>query len=455
MAQRDTIRDRVEYMRTQHPELDAFCREAREEPFFVKNLENVQGDERDVIFISVGYGRDAGGYMAQSFGPVSASGGERRLNVLFTRARQTCRVFSSIRHGDIRLDATKHQGPRVLKRFLKFAETGELDVPLLSDREMDSPFEEAVAAALGSHGYRVAPQVGSSGFRIDLAVHDPDDEGRFLLAVECDGARYHSSSWARERDRLRQAVLEDKGWRFHRIWSTDWFYNRDVELRKLLEAVEDARAHPGSTAVSTRMQPRSPVEREARALEPEIERVRYREASFVVHESLPLHEAPLAIVARYVVQIVEVEGPVHLDEVGRRLSRLWGYKRAGRRIQDSVRRAVSVAVRSGSLRYSGTSSGAFLEPGVGAAVTVRDRSRVNSATLRRVDMLPPVELSQSIFRVVERSIGITERELAVEVARAFGFKSTSADMRACVTENARRLVTEGRLSVEGSEYRLP
>ena len=455
VAQRDTIRDRVEYMRTEHPELDAFCREAREEPFFVKNLENVQGDERDVIFISIGYGRDSGGYMAQSFGPVSASGGERRLNVLFTRARQTCRVFSSIRHGDIRLDATKHQGPRVLKRFLKFAETGELDVPLLSDREMDSPFEEAVAAALRSHGYRVAPQVGSSGFRIDLAVHDPDDEGRFLLAVECDGARYHSSSWARERDRLRQAVLEQKGWRFHRIWSTDWFYNRDVELRKLLEAVKDARTHPGSTGVYARTQARPPVEREARALEPEIERVPYQEASFVVYESVPLHEAPLAAVARYVVRIVEIEGPVHLDEVGRRLSRLWGYKRAGSRIQDSVRRAVSAAARSGSLRYSGGSDGAFLEPGAGAAVTVRDRSRVKSATLRRVEMLPPVELSQSIVQVVERSIGITERELAIEVARAFGFKSTSADMRTCVTENARRLVTEGRLSVEGSEYRLP
>jgi len=454
VAQRDTIRDRVEYMRTQHPELDAFCREAREEPFFVKNLENVQGDERDVIFISIGYGRDASGYMAQSFGPVSASGGERRLNVLFTRARQTCRVFSSIRHGDIRLDATRHNGPRVLKRFLKFAETGELDVPLLTGRDMDSPFEEAVAMALQSHGYRVAAQVGSSGFRIDLAVHDPDDEGRFLLAVECDGARYHSSSWARERDRLRQAVLEDKGWRFHRIWSTDWFYNRDFELRKLLKAVEEARAQGASTAVSTRGQQRPPVEREARVLEPEIERVPYREASFVVHQSLPLHEAPLAIVARYVVQIVEIEGPVHLDEVGRRLSRLWGYKRAGRRIQDSVHRAVSVAVRGGSLRYSGTSAGAFLEAGAGAAVTVRDRSRVKSATLRRVEMLPPVELSQSIVQVVERSIGITERELAIEVARAFGFKSTSADMRKCVAENARRLVSEGHLSVQGSEYRL-
>lgn len=187
-------------------------------------------------------------------------------------------------------------------------------------------------------------------------------EGRFLLAVECDGARYHSSSWARERDRLRQAVLEQKGWTFHRIWSTDWFYNRDVELRKLLEAVEQARTVRDPMPAPATDRTRPPVEREVRALEPEIERVPYREASLAIHEILPLHEVPRATVARYVVQIVEVEGPVHLEEVGRRLSRLWGYKCAGSRIQDSVRRAVSVAVRSGSLRYSGTSAGAFLEP---------------------------------------------------------------------------------------------
>ena len=147
-----------------------------------------------MIFISIGYGKDAQGYMSQSFGPVSAEGGERRLNVLFTRAKRQCRVSSSIRHGDIRLDATRHRGPKVLKRFLKFAETGDLDIPVLTGAGPDSPFEEAVAKAVQNHGYRVAGQVGSSGFLIDLAVYDPDDEGRFLLAIECDGARYHSSA---------------------------------------------------------------------------------------------------------------------------------------------------------------------------------------------------------------------------------------------------------------------
>ena len=459
VAQRDTIRDRVEYLRTQHPELDAFCREAHEEPFFVKNLENVQGDERDVIFISIGYGRDAGGYMAQSFGPVSASGGERRLNVLFTRARQTCRVFSSIRHGDIRLDATRHDGPRVLKRFLKFAETGELDVPLLTERDMDSPFEEAVARALQSHGYRVAAQVGSSGFRIDLAVHDPDDEGRFLLAVECDGARYHSSSWARERDRLRQAVLEQKGWRFHRIWSTDWFYNRDVELRKLLEAVERARSSRGlqNSGTQSTAAPRPPVERTARPPAPEARPVAYREASFEIPEAarFELHEAPLASLVRHAARIVEVEGPVHQEEVGRRLSRLWGYKRAGGRIQAVTDQAVSASLRSGSLRYCEPEEAPFLvATAADGALVVRDRSGVQSGSLRKVHMIPPPEVQLAILKAVERNIGISVPDCAVEVARAFGFKSTSSDMRACVARNAERLVAQGRLSLIEDQLRL-
>ena len=457
VAQRDTIRDRIEFMRTEHPELDAFCREAEDEPFFVKNLENVQGDERDVIFISVGYGKDASGYMSMSFGPVSGSGGERRLNVLFTRARQTCRVFSSIRHGDIRLDATRHDGPRVLKRFLKFAETGELDVPLLTGGEMDSPFEEAVAKALQGHGYRVAAQVGSSGFLIDLAVYDPDDEGRFLLAVECDGARYHSSSWARERDRLRQAVLEQKGWKLHRIWSTDWFYNRDVEVRKLLEAIERARLSRGSKSVPARARQRPPVEREARSVDQEPERVLYQEAAFAVPDAgvFEFHEAPLETVARHVVRIVGIEGPIHVEEVGRRLSRLWGYKRAGSRIQARTDEAVAAAVMADLLRYCEPEGDLFLELAQGGApLAVRDRGKVSSPSLRKVNMLPPSEVRAAILQAVERNIGIGVAECAVEVARAFGFKSTSADMRGCVAENAEQLVAEGCLSVLDRQLRL-
>jgi very-short-patch-repair endonuclease len=243
-VQRDAIGDLLEFKRRSDDALDVFVREGKAEDVFVKNLENVQGDERDVIFVSVGYGpRVAGGRLdSMGFGPVSAEGGERRLNVLFTRARSRCEIFVSFAASDIDLDRAKGEGPRILKRFLQYAETGILEERVSTSEDADSPFEETVAAVIEGLDYKVDKQVGSAGFKIDLAVRHPDQPGRYMLAVECDGATYHSALWARERDRLRQEVLKNMGWRFHRIWSTDWFYRRGAAIQKLKSALEDAQA---------------------------------------------------------------------------------------------------------------------------------------------------------------------------------------------------------------------
>ncbi|SFK17267.1 DUF4011 domain-containing protein [Methylocapsa palsarum] len=243
-VQRNLIADRIEARRRGDPVLDAFLRDGGREEAFVKNLENVQGDEREVILISICYGpRDAGQPLdSMAFGPISTEGGERRVNVLFTRARTRCEVFVSFGSGDINLERATGEGPRVLKRFLHFAETGILEQPVSATQEFDSPFEATVAAAIENMGYKVDPQVGSAGFKIDLAVRDPSDPGRYMLAVECDGATYHSALWARERDRLRQQVLEGMGWRIYRIWSTDWFYRRGEQLEKLKAALDAAKA---------------------------------------------------------------------------------------------------------------------------------------------------------------------------------------------------------------------
>ena len=239
----DMISDMIDNERKKHPKLDNFFSDTKNEAFFVKNIENVQGDERDAIFISICYGRDFDGKMYQNFGPISQQGGERRLNVLFTRAKKRCRVFSSIKHTDINqaeYTGQSNSGRMILRKFLKYAETGEMDIPDPTNGEAESPFEEDVLYFLQQKGYIVKAQVGSKGFRIDLAVCCPNNKNQFLLAIECDGARYHSSHWARDRDRLRQEILEQHGWKFHRIWSTDWFENRQKEEVRLLEAIRKA-----------------------------------------------------------------------------------------------------------------------------------------------------------------------------------------------------------------------
>jgi len=251
VAQRDAIEDALR-QRGLSAEVEAFA--PKGERLFIKNLEAVQGDERDVIFISIGYGKDAEGRMTQGFGPLSQDGGERRLNVLISRARQQCVVFSSITAGDIHADV-KPRGTRMLRDFLDFAATGKIAAGQDNGAEFDSPFEEAVAIAIRRNGYEVVPQVGVSGFRIDLGVLDPEKRGRFVLGIECDGAAYHSSRSARDRDRLRQEVLEGLGWRLHRIWSSDWFRNPDREVQRLLSAIKQALANSLSKPDLVEMSP--------------------------------------------------------------------------------------------------------------------------------------------------------------------------------------------------------
>ncbi|EJL90176.1 DUF4011 domain-containing anti-phage protein Hhe [Pantoea sp. GM01] len=228
--------------------IDEMCREdaqvsvaidrlrAKSDALFVKNLENVQGDERDVIFISFTYGPgEVDGKVYQRFGPINSDVGWRRLNVLFTRSKKRMHVFSSMRSEDVLLNETSKRGVQALRGFLHFAEKGNIDgLGQSTGKAPDSDFEVAVINALEHAGFCCEPQVGVAGFFIDIAVRDPGKQGHYLMGIECDGATYHSAKSARDRDRLRQDVLEGLGWRIRRIWSTDWFSNPNEILDPII-----------------------------------------------------------------------------------------------------------------------------------------------------------------------------------------------------------------------------
>jgi superfamily I DNA and/or RNA helicase/very-short-patch-repair endonuclease len=219
-----------------HPEIEHRIAEHGSERLFVKNLENVQGDERDLILFSIAYGKDAAGKMAMNFGPINQEGGQRRLNVAITRARTGVTIYSSIHPDDIDLSKTRSAGVTDLKNYLEFAIRGPcaiVEQALPTGLEPESPLEVEVIRALRSKGWTVHPQVGCSGYRIDMAVVHPQERGKYLLGIECDGATYHSLSTARDRDRLRQFVLEGLGWTLHRVWSTDWWNDPERESEKL------------------------------------------------------------------------------------------------------------------------------------------------------------------------------------------------------------------------------
>jgi len=240
-AQQQLVENLLDEERRKHPEIEVHFGDAppvEGEPVFVKNLENVQGDERDVIFFSICYGPDENGKLSMNFGPLNRDGGERRLNVAVTRAKHEVVVFSGLKADQIDLTRTRALGVRDLKYFLDYADRGPKALSAMisatGDTEADSEFERLVADRIRAAGYEVHHQVGCSGYRIDLGVLDPKRPGRYLLGVECDGATYHRAATARDRDKLRQAVLEDLGWQLHRIWSTDWWHDPDKEMDKLL-----------------------------------------------------------------------------------------------------------------------------------------------------------------------------------------------------------------------------
>ncbi|MEH2363881.1 DUF4011 domain-containing protein [Nostoc sp.] len=239
-AQADAIQEQIEILGKDHPTLETFCSDNSPQ-FFLKALENVQGDERDAILLSVGYARDEQGKLSLNFGPLNRQGGERRLNVAVTRAKSKITLVSSIVAGDIDKTRTQSKGVKLLYDYLEYAASGgeRLQGNSYTDRlDFDSPFEEDVYHALVQQGYTIRTQVGCSGYRIDLGVVNSDRPGEFLLGIECDGASYHSSPTARDRDRLRQQVLERLGWKIHRIWSTDWFRNKPVQVRLLIENIK-------------------------------------------------------------------------------------------------------------------------------------------------------------------------------------------------------------------------
>lgn len=457
ISQMQAIQDQLEIMRRLDPSCESFFRDHPEEPFFVKNLENVQGDERDVIFISVGYGRTAEGKISMNFGPLNHEGGERRLNVLITRARMRCEVFTNLKSDDIDLTRTNAQGVRVLKRYLKYAETGHLEISIPGYGESDSPFEEAVADELRQLGYRVVHQVGSGGFFIDLAIVDEEHPGHFILGIECDGATYHSAKSARDRDRLRQEILENKlGWQIHRIWSTDWFQNPQRELQRIEKRI--------NKVITPKNEENNPSSRnfneEVTLRDQGIKRSDPKDHQFttstidkyefaVLDQSITRYKNNLPELsgqqmARWIIKVVDVEGPIHFDQVVRRILDAAGVTRLGSRIKKAFERGVAYAVRNESIKKQGD----FLYSTHSLEPRLRSRESLPNAS-RKIELIAPEEISFAVVKVVSSSFGMKQNHIPEEVCRILGFSRVSKDIREHIDKIVAGMIIDERLINQG------
>ena len=430
--QQGLIEDLLDKARRDDPALERHFADEAAEPVLVKNLEGIQGEERDVMLFSLTYGPDATGRIALNFGPLNLSGGERRLNVAVTRARERLVVFGSVRAEQLDLSRTGAVGVRHLKQFLSFAEHGARSFATatrgsLGDHE--SPFEAEVAERLRRLGWTAHPQVGVSGFRVDLGIVDPDAAGSYLAGVECDGATYHRGATARDRDRLRQHVLENLGWRILRIWSTDWWTNAAREAHRLHgqlgEALETARDKRAARSESPRVSPDmgdlpvygtgAPGDGGTVLPSQGADPMPRDEAGQAAEPALFYDPAYQDRLGALVVGLLREQGPLREDRLVQAVARLHGFGRAGREIRDRV-----MASLPGTTAFTTEDIGRFVWPlGVDPACWDAFRAPATGRTADPAEMPMPELIALARLHMTP---GMTEEATLTAMRDACGLQ---------------------------------
>ena len=437
-AQRDAIQRELDRQLPQRLDVQWFFDDKNNEPFRIKNLELIQGDERDAIIFSVGYGRDeAGKPPALSFGPLNKAGGRRRLNVAVTRARHHVTVVSSMQPEE--LARSDNEGVRLFREYMLLARDGLgalLDtVQTGTVGEIESPFEASVYKRLATEGLEVHPQVGCSGYRIDLAVVDPKLPGRYCLGIECDGATYHSARTARDRDRLRQQVLENLGWHIHRIWSRDWNVDPEREVRQVLSLVKQ---YAGQEKADPQTNPKSVTTSEHTELDTQTFALTAPITSSVTSSSqqgLPngviyykrydgrvrsWNGTPPHLIADDIAQIVNFEGPIHVEGLVRTIAKAWEIGRVGKRVREAILAGLNVAQRQRMIRLM--EHGSFAWP---MNVHSIDNVRVPCPgdEPRSMNEICPEEIKLAIkLCLKEAGGGLSKPDVVGLVVRLFGYQ---------------------------------
>lgn len=457
-SQEEAIENAIEQLRTADPTLpDGYFDTERLNGFFVKNLETVQGDERDVIILSIGYGRDETGKILMNFGPINQAGGYRRLNVAVTRARMRLELVTSITSADISA-SSENDGVRHMRRYLEYAERGPEALLVGDGRSLggtESSFEAEVARVIRSWGYDVVTQVGSAGYRIDLALVHPDQPGRLCLAIECDGATYHSSKVARDRDRLRDEVLRGLGWQIHRIWSTAWYRQRDFAESELRAAIEHAVDRPG-TPLHMGVVRDLDAERPAVQMDEQQVGEDFSADDWVTdyvlgppnltrHDTLiPMGDrSACPIMQRHLPHIVAIESPVHWEVALRRLREAWGQQRAGKNARAEFETALRHCVRTGAIESD--EAGFLWRPGDKSVTKARRPVPGIRGTERSCHEVSDEEFDVAVRSVLESVTSIGETQLVRQVAAVFGWERVGSDISHYILGSIGRVVKSDAL----------
>lgn len=477
VVQQALIEDLLSDLFIFHPELETFALEC-EEPLFIKNLENVQGDERDVILFSVGYGPDAEGRVSMNFGPLNRAGGERRLNVAVSRARYEMIIFSTLRSDMIDLNRTSSIGVAGLKRFLEYAEKG-MKHPLNTSSNIYLPDEETsiekiIADKLRSLGYTVHTDIGCSGYKIDIGIVDPQNPSSYRLGIICDGKNYKRTKTARDREIVQNNVLKALGWDICRIWTMDWWEKPDeviATLRRRISQHADSNQENEEETVRTEEQkdtakpeilkaayPAISKKQLAFSLAAAIKEDRYKKRKVVYQETALtagqyqatdfFFERSIPILLSQIKRIMENEAPISQSLICQKINAAWGISRmsqTGSHLDALIRRLNFYRSRHNGIDFLWLDEAQY-----------RTYSQFRTDSNRAATDLPPEEIANAVKYVLTDSVSLPLPDLAKACAKLFGFprmgSNIEASMQRGIQEAVKRKyakVESGRITITG------
>lgn len=459
-VQQSLIEDLLNESFNQHPELEKVAMESSE-PLFIKNLENVQGDERDVILFSVGYGPDKEGKVSLNFGPLNREGGWRRLNVAVSRARYEMKIFSTLRADQIDLTRTSAEGVAGLKAFLEYAEKGKAAMAVTPRHAItkEGSLVDIIADKIREQGYEVHTHIGCSGYRIDIGIVHPERKSEYCLGILCDGVNYRAAKTVRDRELIQQDVLRLLGWNIHRVWTMDWLENPGEVLSGIIQAIQEAPDKKPDDEQSLPPVTEAPAsqEEEINATdsptpvqeEPKSCRIDYTPCPLPpcgMNAEEFLLPGNTGMIMRQISAMLAYEAPISKEQLCRKILSLWGISRIGSRIDSHFAHLFTLM----KLKSTGSGKETFFwrddqQPG--------EHMTYRPATMTAADICPE-ETSVAVKEVLEAQIGLSREDLVRETARLFGFSRLGGVVEASMIRGIEMAIARGFAEEESGKIIL-
>lgn len=455
-AQQSLIEDLLNERFIEKPQLETIATE-RNEPLFIKNLENVQGDERDIILFSIGYGPDVNGKISMNFGPLNRDGGGRRLNVAVSRARYEMLIFSTLRSDQIDPNRTTAKGVLGLKSFLEFAEKGKsFAIPKkILNKLQTFDFEKFVAKKLEENGFTVHTNIGCSGYRIDIGVVDPKNPSKYVLGILCDGKNYRSARTAQDREIVQRNALKLLGWNIHQIWSTDWWANQEVVLNGILEKLNSIDDRIRTTTVtkpiiepmtSIPLQSLQPIMEDTILVSNPKDEIskpyKVAELEYVRYPNEEICNWHLELLCEQVNTVIQVEAPISKELLCKRVLSAWGISRLGSRINDRFEfdifpklNNVRTTSKNGKLFFWNPEQNPSTYDVFRLSDTIEDR--------RNAEDLSPEEVSNAVSCILKQQISMFHDELSKETARLMGYSRSGGNVEKSMNQGIQKAIDRG------------